>query len=70
MSRVEWYDNFDSMIQSAYLESKEIIMMCDLNIDLLKPSDIPNQWIEFMYTYQLTQRFWLVCLHQLDLCVV
>ena len=50
--RTDWINKFDSMIETALLESKEIILLGDFNIDLLKTN---NQWTQMINSYNLHQ---------------
>ena len=50
--RVNWRDRFISMMDQVTLESKEIILLGDFNIDLLKPQ---RPWIQTYESYNLTQ---------------
>ena len=50
--RIDWFDNFNLMMDAATLENKEIILLGDFNIDLLKPQ---SQWIQLYQTFGLHQ---------------
>ncbi len=54
-SLVDWYDNFTDMYDSAYLEKKDIIMIGNLNLDFLKPHDVPPKWYNILDKYYINQ---------------
>ncbi len=41
-------------MESAYIENKEIILMCDFNIDLLRDDEVPIIWKYFNDGFSLT----------------
>ena len=47
-----WYSSFTEMLDSAWLENKNIILMGDFNIDLLEPQD---SWNDIFNSFNLTQ---------------
>ena len=49
---VDWMDKFTSLMEDVCNESREIILMGDFNIDLLKPS---KRWIHTYESFHLTQ---------------
>ncbi len=55
VSLVDWYDNFTDMCDRAYLEEKEIIMIGDLNLDFLKPHDVPKNNYNILDKYHINQ---------------
>ncbi len=42
-------------MDDAYIESKEMVVMGDFNVDLLRPHDIPQNWLDIMEGFSLTQ---------------
>ncbi len=54
-SLVEWYDYFEDMRDKAYSEDKEMITICDINLDFFKKHQIPCRWFEIMDTFNLQQ---------------
>ena len=50
--RINWMDNFSSMMDAVSLESKEIILLGDFNIDLSKTN---NQWTQVINSFNLHQ---------------
>ena len=40
-----WTNEFEKELEDVYLENKDIILMGDFSIDLLRPHGIPQQWI-------------------------
>ena len=50
--RIDWIDRFNSMMDHAYDQSKDIIILGDFNIDLLKDN---NQWTRTFQSFGLTQ---------------
>lgn len=50
-----WTAEFEKELDDAYLESKELILMGDFNIDLLRPNEIPQQWTDIIEGFSLTQ---------------
>ncbi len=43
------------MYDQAYLEEKEIIMIRDLNLDFLKPHNVPQKWYNILDKYHINQ---------------
>ncbi len=43
----EWNVKFMQEMESAYIENKEIILMGDFNIDLLRDDEVPITWKDF-----------------------
>ncbi len=56
-SPVQWYENFTSMCDKAFIEGKEMNIVGDINLDYLKPTKLPNRWISIMESYDMTQIF-------------
>ena len=54
-SLIEWYEHFETMTENAYNEGKEMIIMGDFNIDLLKPDSVPTRWSRLIDAYNTTQ---------------
>jgi exonuclease III len=50
--RINWMDNFTAMMDAVSLEGKEIILLGDFNIDLLKTT---NQWTTLTNSFNLHQ---------------
>ena len=50
--RVDWSDNFISLMDAVCLESKEIILLGDFNMDLLQPYE---SWLQTLENYRLYQ---------------
>ena len=48
----KWYDDFCDMMDTAWLLQKEILLMGDLNMDLLK---LCSKWQNIFTSYNLTQ---------------
>ena len=53
--RTNWMDRYDSMMEAVLLESKEIILLGDFNIDLMKTNNQWNQQIDSYNLHQLIQ---------------
>ena len=50
--KVDWRERFSCMMDAASLDTSEIIIMGDFNIDLLKPQ---TPWLDITSSYNLTQ---------------
>ena len=50
-----WKSLFLQQVELAYLESKQILITGDFNIDLLHPNSDESEWADDMESYQLTQ---------------
>lgn len=50
-----WFEVISDSLQLAYAENKSIVLMGDLNIDLLKPSPLSNNWNEIYTSVDLEQ---------------
>ncbi len=50
-----WSEHFESELNNAFIENKDIIIMGDFNIDLLRPHEIPNRWSEIIEGFFLIQ---------------
>ncbi len=48
-------EKFEQELDNAFIEKKEIILMRDLNIDLLKPDEVPEHWSDIVEAFSLTQ---------------
>ena len=53
--RVNWLDNFSEMMDAVSIESKEIILLGDFNIDLSKANNQWTQTINYFNLYQLIE---------------
>ncbi len=42
-SLARWSEQFENEMENAYLENKEIIIMGDFNIDLMRPDEVPHE---------------------------
>ncbi len=51
----EWNIKFRQEMESTYIENKEIILMGDFNIDLLRYDEVPIKWKDFIDGFSLTQ---------------
>lgn len=51
--RISWTENFTSMIDAVILESKDIFLLGDINIDLMKPNKSWNDRIQLCNLEQL-----------------
>ena len=50
---IEWYDLFETELNSTFLITQKVIILGDLNIDFLK--DVPKRWSELYYSFSLYQ---------------
>ena len=50
--KVDWIDRFSTMMDPAPIDTTELFLLGDVNVDLMKPQ---NLWIEKTSTYNLTQ---------------
>ncbi len=50
-----WSEQFEQELDNAFIENKKIILMVDLNIDLLKPDEVPEHWSDIVEAFSLTQ---------------
>ncbi len=48
-------EHFENELDNAYIENKEIIIMGDFNIDLLRPEEEPQRWKDIIEAFSLTQ---------------
>ncbi len=48
-------EQFENEMENAYLENKEIIIMGDFNIDLMRPDEVPQRWKDIEEGFSLTQ---------------
>ena len=49
---VDWTDRLSTMMDAASLDTTELLLLGDFNVDLMKPQSV---WIEKTYTYNLSQ---------------
>ena len=50
-----WFEYMSTSLQMAYSENKNMTIMGDFNIDLLKPSPTRNNWTEIYSNFELEQ---------------
>ncbi len=51
----EWNVKFRQEMESAYIENKDIILMGDFNIDLLRDDEVAITWKDFIDGFSLKQ---------------
>ncbi len=49
-----WSEQFKNEMENAYLENKEIMIMGEFNIDLMKPDEVPQRWKDMEEGFSLT----------------
>ena len=54
-SCVDWFEQCSEMIDKAYSENKEMVIMGDLNIDWCRPHAIPTRWMSIIDAFNLNQ---------------
>ena len=56
LSNVEWLTHFVDCLEKSHTESKETIVLGDVNFNLLKPNTCSNSWIQTMDNFSQFSR--------------